>query len=65
MQSTLDNMDLDVEVPERAGAETQSGTVTQQAHEDEMERLLEENEDLKVWWIVENCIAMVVYERLN
>lgn len=48
MQSTLDNMDLDVEVPERAGAETQSGTVTQQAHEDEMERLLEENEDLKV-----------------
>lgn len=33
---------------ERAVAETQARTVTQQAIEDEMERLLEENEDLKV-----------------
>lgn len=62
MQSTLDNMDVDVEGPEGTVAETQAGTVTQQAYEDEMERLLEENEDLKVWWIVENCISMVVYE---
>lgn len=37
-----------MEGPERAAAETQAGTVTQQAYEDEMERLLEENEDLKV-----------------
>lgn len=48
MQSTLDEMDVNVEGPERAGAESQAGTVTQQAYEDEMERLLEENEDLKV-----------------
>lgn len=48
MQSSLDNMDADAEGPERAGAESQAGTVTQQAYEDEMERLLEENEDLKV-----------------
>lgn len=51
MQSALDNMDVEetgVEEPDRAGAQTQAGTVTQQALEDEMERLLEENEDLKV-----------------
>lgn len=51
MQSTLDNMNVeetDVDEPGRAVAETQAGTVTQQALEDEMERLLEENEDLKV-----------------
>lgn len=48
MQSTLDNMDVDVEGPEGTVAETQAETVTQQAYEDEMERLLEENEDLKV-----------------
>lgn len=52
MHSTLDNMeadaDADVGGPGRAAAEPQAGTVTQQAYEDEMERLLEENEDLKV-----------------
>lgn len=41
-------MDVDVEGPGRAAAETRAGAVTQQAYEDEMERLLEENEDLKV-----------------
>uniref|UniRef100_A0A3B5KEQ3 MTCL family member 3 n=1 Tax=Takifugu rubripes TaxID=31033 RepID=A0A3B5KEQ3_TAKRU len=55
MQSRLDNMNVeeaDVEEEGRAVAEPQTGTVTQQALDgememDEMERLLEENEDLK------------------
>lgn len=58
MQSRLDSMNVeeaDVEEEGRAVAEPQTGTVTQQALDgememDEMERLLEENEDLKVWW---------------
>lgn len=43
--------EADVEEEGRAVAEPQTGTVTQQALDeemDEMERLLEENEDLKV-----------------
>lgn len=53
MQSTAEKMsteEADVGGPEPSGAETEAGTVTQQdqALEEEMERLLDENEDLKV-----------------
>ncbi|XP_078029858.1 microtubule cross-linking factor 3-like isoform X1 [Epinephelus lanceolatus] len=52
MQNTADNMETQEAAlgePEPAAEATEAGSVTQhdQAYEDEMERLLEENEDLK------------------